>query len=326
MRKRANGEGSMRKRSNGTWEARITVGTDPLTGKLISKSIYARTQKECRDKIKAIQDQLEGRNNQTAALAQSAASKSETEKEMTVSEWLDIWLADYLADVKPGTQESYQSVCRIYLKPAFKSIPLSNLKAPMIQKMYNRLREKGLSPKYIKNIHGVLHRAMDMAVRLEYLVRNPTSACVIPRVVEKKVEPLDAPEQKKLFEVLHGEEFEALFLTDIFTGLRSGELIGLTWDCVDFEHGVIHVEKQLCQVRKKGCRFYFGTLKNGKTRIIEPAPFVMETLREHKKQQEQQKKAAGDLWDDLGFPDLVSPIPMGSTIPSLTSTNFFRTF
>ena len=250
--KRANGEGSLRKRSNGTWEARITVGTDPMTGKLISKSVYGRTQKDCRQKLKALQDKLEGRSSKTAAFVENAAAELEAEKEMTVGEWLDIWLAEYLADVKPGTQDSYQSVCRLYLKPAFGEVPLNSLRAPMIQKMYNQLKEKGLSPKYIKNIHGVLHRALDMAVRLEYLLRNPTCACVIPRVVEKKVEPLDAPDQKKLFEVLRGEEFEALFLTDVFTGMRCGELIGLTWDCVDFEHGVIHVEKQLCQAREKG--------------------------------------------------------------------------
>lgn len=303
--KRANGEGSLRKRSNGTWEARITVGTDPMTGKLISKSVYGRTQKDCRQKLKALQDKLEGRSSKTAAFVENAAAELEAEKEMTVGEWLDIWLAEYLADVKPGTQDSYQSVCRLYLKPAFGEVPLNSLRAPMIQKMYNQLKEKGLSPKYIKNIHGVLHRALDMAVRLEYLLRNPTCACVIPRVVEKKVEPLDAPDQKKLFEVLRGEEFEALFLTDVFTGMRCGELIGLTWDCVDFEHGVIHVEKQLCQARRKGSKFYFGTLKNGKTRIIEPAPYVMEVLKQHRADQEKQKKRAGDLWNEGKFPNLV---------------------
>ena len=303
--KRANGEGSLRKRSNGTWEARITIGTDPKTGKLISKSVYGRTQKDCRQKLKALQDKLEGRSSKTAAFVENAAAELEAEKEMTVEEWLDIWLAEYLADVKPGTQDSYQSVCCLYLKPAFGKVPLNSLRSPMIQKMYNQLKEKGLSPKYIKNIHGVLHRALDMAVRLEYLLRNPTCACVIPRVVEKKVEPLDAPDQKKLFEVLRGEEFEALFLTDVFTGMRCGELIGLTWDCVDFEHSVIHVEKQLCQARRKGSKFYFGTLKNGKTRIIEPAPYVMEVLKQHRADQEKQKKRAGDLWNEGKFPNLV---------------------
>ena len=282
MRKRANGEGSMRKRSNGTWEARITVGVDPMTGKLISKSVYGRTQKEVREKMKALQTGEQQAGGPPAAGPAQSEEGSAVPKEMTVGEWLDTWLKEYLADVKPGTAIHYESVVRLFLKPTFGKIPLSQLRTPMIQRFYNRLRDENRSPKYIKNIHGIFHRALDMAVRVEYLQRNPTSCCVIPRVVEKKVEPLDAPQQKRFFNAIRGHEFEALFLTDIFTGLRSGELIGLTWDCVDFENGVIHVEKQLCQVRAKGKKFYFGTLKNGKTRIIAAAPFVMEVLKRHK--------------------------------------------
>ena len=306
-RKRANGEGSMRKRSNGTWEARVTIGVNPETGKLISKSVYGKTQKEVREKMKALENG-EQTVDPSAPLQPQVLSEicqPDEPKEMTVGEWLDTWLKEYLADVKQGTSIHYESVVRLYLKPAFGNVPLSQLRTPMVQKLYNQLREEKRSPKYIKNIHGILHRALEMAVRLEYLMRNPTTACVIPRVVEKKVTPLDAPDQKKLFEVLRGEEFEALFMTDIFTGLRSGELIGLTWDCVDFDHGVIRVEKQLCQVRQKGLHFYFGTLKNGKTRIIEPAPFVMEILKKHRAEQETQKKNAGDLWNEGAFPDLV---------------------
>ena len=151
-----------------------------------------------------------------------------------------------------------------------------------------------------------------MAVRVEYLERNPTSACILPKVVEKQVTPLDAPEQKRLFEALKGNPFEALFLTAVFTGMRVGEIIGLTWDCVDFEHGVIHIEKQLVQTRVKGQDYVFGTLKNGKTRVIAPAPFVMEVLKKHKADQEAQKREMGDLWDEGKFPGLVFNYPDGS--------------
>ena len=302
--KRANGEGNLRKRSNGTWEARVTLGTDPKTGKLISKSVYARTQKECRKKMKALLG-IDGGQAATPPAAPKEPPKPRPEDVITVGQWLDTWLKEYLADVKQGTSIHYESVVRLHLKPALGDIPLSQLRTPMVQKFYNKLRAEQRSPKYIKNIHGVLHRALDMAVRVEYLERNPTSACILPKVVEKQVTPLDAPEQKRLFAALKGNPFEALFLTAVFTGMRVGEIIGLTWDCVDFEHGVIHVEKQLCQVRKKGCRFYFGTLKNGKTRIIEPAPFVMEVLKKHRADQQAQKKRARDLWNEGEFPNLV---------------------
>ena len=159
----------------------------------------------------------------------------------------------------------------------------------------------------------MLHHALDMAVRLEYLQRNPTSACVLPKVVEKEVTPLDAPEQKKLLEALKGNPFEALFLTALFTGMRVGEIIGLTWDCVDFENGVIRIVKQLVQTRTKGQRYVFGTLKNGKTRIIAPAPFVMDVLKKHKNDQERQKSEMGDLWNEGDFPGLVFTHPDGSS-------------
>ena len=241
-RKRANGEGNMRKRSNGTWEARITLGVDPVTGKLISKSVYGRTQREVREKMKAMQ-----MDEQQAVSPPAADSFSDEpkQKEMTIGEWLDSWLKEYLADVKPGTYINYESVTRLFLKPIFGKVPLSQLRTPIIQKFYNCLRDENRSPKYIKNIHGILHRALDMAVRVEYLQRNPSSACILPKVVEKPVTPMDIPEQKRFFAALRGNPLEALFLTAVFTGMRVGEIIGLTWDCVDFEHGVIHVEKQL---------------------------------------------------------------------------------
>ena len=87
--------------------------------------------------------------------------------------------------------------------------------------------------------------------------------------------------------------------------MRAGELLGLTWDNVDFDHGVIHIVKQLTQSRGEGHPFAFGTLKNGKTRSINPAPFVLETLKAHKEYQEEQKRMAGDLWNEGKFPNLV---------------------
>ena len=304
-RKRANGEGSLRKRKNGTWEGRVSIGVDPNTGKTITKSLYGRTQKEVHEKMVAL---LYGGGQRIAAPAADPRTTAEPEArddEMTISEWLDTWLAEYLVDVKRGTYNAYESVVRLHLKPAFGKYRLSELKTPIIQKTLNKYRRDGKSPKYIKNIHGVLHRAMEMAVRAEYLEKNPTSACVLPKVIEKPVEPLDTPELKRLFAALRGNRFETLFLTAIFTGMRVGELIGLTWDCVDFENEVIHVTKQLVQTRSRGQKYVYGTLKNGKTRVITPAPFVMRLLEAHKTAQEEERLAKRDLWDDGGFPGLV---------------------
>ena len=76
-------------------------------------------------------------------------------------------------------------------------------------------------------------------------------------------------------------------------GMRSGELLGLTWDCVDFDCGVIYVKKQLLQSRKKEDGFRFGTPKNGKGRVIMPAHFLMKMLKRHKTVQASRKLALG---------------------------------
>lgn len=158
----------------------------------------------------------------------------------------------------------------------------------------------------------------------ELITKNPTSACIIPRVIQKEMHPLDAPEQVQLLQSLKGNKNEALIITALFTGMRAGELLGLTWDNVDFDHGVIHIVKQLTQSRGAGHPFAFGTLKNGKTRSINPAPFVLDILKEHKEHQEEQKRIAGVLWNEGKFPNLVFTHEDGSHLSQPTIWKAFQ--
>lgn len=272
--------------------------------------LHGRTQQEVKLKLKSFLDE------QGQAISD--------EQEITVSEWLDQWIADYLVDVKYGTRISYESICENHIKPNLGMISLSNLKTPIIQQFYKSLRSKGFSPKYIKNIHGCLHRALDIAVRIDYISKNPTSACIIPRVEKKEIKPLDLPEQKKLLSVLKNTYYGTLFLVDIFTGMRVGELTGLTWDDIDFDNGRIHINKQIVQSRKKGDPYKFGSPKNGKTRTIVPAPCVMEALINHRIDQELEKARAKDLWKPGDFPNLVFTHPDGSHLTQPTVWKEFQ--
>ena len=89
-------------------------------------------------------------------------------------------------------------------------------------------------------------------MRIGYIQKNPSSACILPRVTQAEIHPLDTPALEKLMESMKGHEYEALIMVALFTGMRSGELLGLTWDCVDFENGLIRITKQLIQPRVKG--------------------------------------------------------------------------
>ena len=180
-RRRANGEGSIRKRSDGSWEGRITIGYDPF-GKQVMKSVYGRTQRDVKEKLERLKADLEGKSAEQAVQSDSDSGKDKKEvigKEaentgdgicmLTLEQWLDIWRKQYLSNVKPGTVCHYESVCRLHIVPALGNIPLVKLRTPAIQKFYIDLEEKGLSPKYIKNIHGCLHKALDIAVRIDYI-------------------------------------------------------------------------------------------------------------------------------------------------------------
>ena len=290
--RRAQGEGTIRQRKDGTWEARYTLGRDPGTGKQIQKSVYGATQKDVRQKLQQI------------AQAIDEGTYFEPTK-MTVAGWMNVWLKDYLGNVKTGTVANYTRHVNNHIIPALGAVKLSALQPPQIQQLYNALQDKGLSAKTIKNLHGCIHKALDVAVRIGYLKTNPSEACILPRIVKKEIRPLDTPEISEFLDAIKGHKYEALFKVDMFTGLRSGEILGLTWDCVDFDAGTLYICKQLTPPRMKGQKYAFGTPKNNKARTIRPAPYVMQVLQEYKIQQLEQRLHAGVAWDDGGFPNLV---------------------
>ncbi len=120
----AQGDGSIRQRKDGRWEARYTVGTDPGSGKQVQKSIYGKSQDEVRKKLKLI----------TADIDKGVFTEP---SKLTVGKWLDQWIADYNSDVKQSTLEQYKYQIRVHLKPGIGSVKLTELTAPMIQRLYN---------------------------------------------------------------------------------------------------------------------------------------------------------------------------------------------
>lgn len=283
----AQGSGTIRQRSDGRWEARYTVGRDPGTGKQIQKSVYGLTQKEVRQKLALY----------IASIDEGIYSEP---SKLTVSEWLDIWLNEFLGDVKPRTQELYRHTVEHRIKPSLGAIRLSDLRAAPIQKFYNSCYrcENPLSPKSIKNIHGIFHRALEQAVEAGYIRSNPSDACKTPRVVKKEIMPLDEVESKSFMETIKGDPYERLYLVALFTGLREGEILGLKWEDIDFDEGCIRVSRQL-QLHKG--EYVLVQTKNSKPRVITPANFVLSILKEQKREQASSHILAGSEWHNSGF-------------------------
>lgn len=290
-RKAAAGSGTIRKKTvtrNGKqyvyWEARYTTGYDPGTGRQIQRSVTGKTQKEASQKLKKA----------TAAID---AGTYTAPSRMTVGAWLDAWTTEYLGGVKPSTVAAYKSTVKNHLKPGLGAIRLDELNAHTIQSLYNRLGDTR-SPKTVKNVHGILHKALQQAVINRYIPFNPAEACVLPRAEWKELKPLDDALISAFLKAVKGHQFEDLFRVALFTGIREGEILGLCWDVVDLDKGTIHIIRQL---QKISGEWVLVTTKNSKGRTITLAPFVVQILRTVKHQQLENRLRYGDCWEDSGF-------------------------
>ena len=290
-KRNAKGGGTIRKRADGRWEARFSMGFDPKTGKQIQKSVYGQTQKEVRQKL-------------SAALTELDSGTYIAPTSMKLGAWLDQWLQAYTGNVKPATKGAYEEHIRVHIKPYLGEVKLAKLTAPMVQNVYNTLlEEKGLSAKSVKNIHGVLHRALEQAKKLNYLRENPLDAVILPRTEKPQLQTMDDADMIAFLQAIEGDAYEIELFVDAFTGLRQGELLGLTWDCVDFEHQTLLIDKQ--HNRAKGEKeFHFSSLKTEKVRSLTVTDEVMDALRRQQRRQAAWKAAAGELWsnpDNLVF-------------------------
>lgn len=277
----AKGNGSVRQRPDGTWEARCNIN-----GR--RRSFYGERQN---DALKAMR----------AAQKEADDGTYFEPSRFTLSKWLDLWLSEYVAQsAKPLTLSTYQSRIETHIKPALGKIKLTSLNTTQIQAFYNSLlRDKELSPKTIKNVHGILHKALEQALKLRHIGLNPASACTLPRIEKKEICPLSETEISALLgQIRNGEPLADLLTVALFTGMREGEICGLPWDAVNFREGTITVKQQLCREKKKGARYYIAPTKNDKIRVLTVAPFVMDILWRLRQEQHLDHMAVGLAWEN----------------------------
>ena len=287
-KKGAKGGGTIRKktvtrggREYVYWESRITTGRDPGTGKQIQRSFTGKTQKEVREKMQA------------AAVEVNQGTYTAPQR-MTAGQWLDVWAADYLGGVKPATVTIYRGNIKNHIKPALGAVRLDQLHPHMIQGFVNGL---GLSPASVRLAYKVLHMALEKAVELDYIPRNPAARCELPRLDQKEIHPLDDQQVAALLASAKGSDLEYLVRVALFTGLRLSELLGLTWDAVNFQRGTVHVNKQLARLEHRAAGLFISP-KSGKARTITAAPSAMAALKHQQARQAEMQLRVGPMWDN----------------------------
>ena len=290
--KRSNGDGSIRQRKDGTWEARFTVGIHPGTGKPIRKSIYGKTRDDVAEKLRK------------ATSSVDSGDYSEPSK-ITVQQWLNDWLDNYCKDKKPLTVKQYRSMVNTHILPELGATKLSKLSAPQLTKFYNNLgvevkttkkknkktgeieiiREPS-SPKTVKNIHGIISKALEDAIDQGLIKTNVAQRAKLPRIEPKEISPLTEAQQKAFVNVIKAHKYREIYTTILFTGLRESEAIGLTWDCFDSQKGTLKVYRQLQKRTKAEGGYQFAALKNDKTRVLKLSPYMVKLLTSVKAKQE----------------------------------------
>ena len=251
-KRRANGEGNIRKRKDGRWEGRYTAGRDPDTGKVIYKNVLAKTQKDCKEKLKR-------------AVEANAKVDAVRAEQYTVGQWMDVWFENCAKiKVRPSSHKTYRGYIDNHIKPSIGKIPLSKLSSLDLQKLYKKLlsggrveriesksQPKGLSAKTVRNINQVISSAMDFAVDQKLISTNPTNGCALPKLEHREMKTLPAEQLASfLHEAKESGVFE-LYYIELATGLRRGELLGLKWEDIDLERGTIQVRRQIARIDGK---------------------------------------------------------------------------
>lgn len=310
----ANGSGLQpRLRPDGRWETRVLIGKDPVTGKPKYKYFYGKTSEEV------------ARKQREATAAIDAGTYMEPQR-MKLSEWLDIWLAEYTGSIKPGTLKTYTENVNGHIKPMLGAIRLCELCPHDCQTFVNRLGryrrgKKPLSAKTIKNVHGTLCKALSEAARIKYIPVNPASGTILPKVVKEEIQPLEGDSITDFIVAIEGNPSESLFYVAIHTGMRLSELLGLRWSRIDFKKGTVKVDAQMLIKRGKGTERQLGPTKNGKARTFKAPQSVLNVLKAVQIRQKENRLRAGELWrNDL---DLVFTDELGAGIPHSTIEHRF---
>lgn len=285
MSKRGHHEGSIFKRGDDRWAATITLGY--VGGKRQRKTFYGDTRKE-------VQEQL------TAALRAQQQGLPVANDRQTVGEFLARWLDESVKGKKqPKTYASYAQLIRLHIAPELGRIVLAKLTPQDVQGFINRKLDAGLSARTVQYLHAVLRAALNRALKWGLVARNVATLVDVPSVRRKDMRFLTPDEARRFLASIQGDRLEALYTVAMAIGLREGEALGLRWQDVDLNTGVLRVRVALQRIEGA---LQLKELKTAHSRraIALPA-FAISALLSHRARQDEERKRAGAMWREHGL-------------------------
>lgn len=272
----------------------MVVGYDEA-GNPKTKNVLAKTKKECIAKLEALKS--------TCQVVRPVQVRSD----MLVRDWLDYWYQNYSKPrLRPSTQLNYESWIYHHLIPGVGEIPLNQLTQAELQQFFRRMKESGrkanverrgsgMADRSVRSCHAVCQMVLDKAVEEKLIHSKPAVACKLPPLKGKEMKILTQEEIQRFLIQAKAEGMYELFLLELTTGMRRGELLALRWDDLDFTTGKLRIDKQVYPVGGKLIISEPKTKAANRTIILPPA--MVELLAEYKK----------GVFSELMFPSHTKP-------------------
>ena len=318
MAKRANNEGTYRKRSDGRWEARATAGIDFRTGDKKRISVYGKTQAEVVEKLRQLEYEIH---------CKEMVDPTST----TLIEWLNLFLEVYQKNtLKQSTFIGYRSYIDKHFAPAFPNLRLKELTTRLLQDFYNyKTEEEGLSPKTIININRFLHKAMHQAVIEHYILSNPCDGVVLPRADKPNIEVLTVDQQNRLISVSYQFRYGFFIRLAFATGMRIGEITGLRWEDIDLNNKCLYVKRTLTRLPKidydgvgNSTEIVIQTPKSKNS--IRMIPLIPQIVKEFYQWRRVQSQDAVDYAEQYQASGFVLTNPMGGYMEPRTLKDYYN--
>lgn len=303
-----NGASSIYHGKDGRWHGRVTVGVKD-DGTPDRRHVSRKTRAE----VTKIVRELE-RQRDTGTVRKAG-------QWWTVKTWLTHWVENIAAaHVSENTIDGYRVAVYHHLIPGLGAHRLEKLQPEHLERFYKKMQDSGSSAGTAHQAHRTLRTALNEAVRRQHLTTNPSSIAKAPKVEEEEVEPYTVEEVQHLLAEAAKHRNTARWVIALALGLRQGEVLGMQWDDVDFELGVIRVRRGRLRPRyKHGCGDRCGRkpgfcplkintrreTKNAKSRAgqrpIGVPEELLQLLRRHKEDQTRERTMARDLWTEKGY-------------------------
>jgi len=279
-KRRGRGEGSITKRADGRYMARLQVDGE-------RRAVYGDTREEAARGLRRLQE------------ARDKALPVPDGRE-TVETFITDWLASEANRLRPTTHTRYETLMRLHVIPTLGAVRLVKLTPHEVQRLYDERSASGLSPTTVHHIGAVLHKALEQAMRWGKVFRNVCDLVDAPPIRRTDIRTLSADEARRFLACAHNDRFHPLYVVALTTGMRQGELLALRWRDVSLDKCTLQVRGTLHWTKGGGFRVDEPKTKSSR-RLIQLTDDAVEALRRQRVRQNGERLLSGKFWEDHGF-------------------------